>query len=110
VRRELLIVGYIVLIVVLLSSALIFHFEKDIQPDKYGKPSDAIWWSFVTLATVGYGDLAPVTLGGRAVAVVTMVIGIGIFGVFVSLIGSAFTHSMKKEEWKHDRRLASEPN
>lgn len=48
------------------------------------------------MATVGYGDLSPVTMGGRIVAVFTMIGGIGIFGVFVSLIGSAFMSS--KEE------------
>lgn len=98
VKNELLVVGYVVLMVLILSSVLILQFEKEAQPDKFVKPSDALWWAFVTMATVGYGDLAPVTMGGRIVAAFTMVIGIGIFGVFVSLVGSAFVVTWKEEK------------
>lgn len=98
VKKELYVLGYVIFILVLLSSAMIYQFEREAQPDKFAKPSDAVWWSFVTLATVGYGDLAPVTIGGRIVAVLTMTCGIGIFGVFVSLIGSAFMVKMKEEK------------
>ena len=106
VRSELYVVGYIVCIVVVFSSVLILQFEKGAQPDKFDKPSDALWWSFVTMATVGYGDLAPVTLGGRVVAIFTMVVGIGIFGVFVSLIGSALIVTWKEQQ-DEQRKLNS---
>lgn len=104
VKQELFVVGYIVCIVVVFSSVLILQFEKAAQPDKFDKPSDALWWSFVTMATVGYGDLAPVTLAGRIVAIFTMVIGIGIFGVFVSLIGSALIMTWKEQYGKDPPR------
>lgn len=112
VKSELYVVGYIVCIVVVFSSVLILQFEKDAQPDKFDKPSDALWWSFVTMATVGYGDLAPVTLAGRVVAIFTMVIGIGVFGVFVSLIGSALIVTWKEqqdEQRKSNASLQSKP-
>lgn len=101
VKQELFVVGYIVCIVLVFSSVLILQFEKDAQPDKFTKPSDALWWAFVTMATVGYGDLAPVTIGGRIVAIFTMVIGIGIFGVFVSLFGSAMLMVWKEHQVNH---------
>jgi voltage-gated potassium channel len=90
IKNDLLIVGYIVIIFIVLSSVMILQFEQSEQPDKFSKPSDALWWSLVTMATVGYGDLSPITIGGRIVATFTMIGGIGIFGVFVSLIGNAF--------------------
>lgn len=103
VRNELLMVGYVVGMVLLFSSSLIYQFEKEAQPDKFTKPSDAIWWCFVTLTTVGYGDLAPVTIAGRVVAVITMIIGLGIFGIFISLIGSAFVTSLKEHNDEQQR-------
>jgi voltage-gated potassium channel len=51
---------------------------------------DALWWSFVTVATVGYGDRFPVTAGGRAVAVLLMIVGIAMFGIFTSTLGDWF--------------------
>ena len=59
---------------------------------------DSVWWCVVTLGTVGYGDIAPVTGLGRWIAGITMVIGLGIFGTFISLIGSAFISTMQDEE------------
>ena len=56
---------------------------------------DALWWSFVTVTTVGYGDLSPVTPMGRAIAVVLMLVGIGLFGGLTANLASAI---MKSEE------------
>ncbi len=52
--------------------------------------SDAIWWSFVTITTVGYGDFYPVTLAGRIIAAVLMVAGVGLFGAFTAYVASYF--------------------
>jgi voltage-gated potassium channel len=51
---------------------------------------DAIWWSFVTITTVGYGDIFPETIGGRLMGVVVMIFGIGFLGMFTATIASAF--------------------
>jgi voltage-gated potassium channel len=56
-----------------------------------------LWWSFITLTTVGYGDVFPVTMSGRIVAIVTLIVGMGIFGTFLSLIGSAFISTMQEK-------------
>jgi voltage-gated potassium channel len=49
---------------------------------------DALWWSFVTVTTVGYGDMFPITFAGRAVAVVLMLTGIGLFGGLAANVAS----------------------
>ena len=58
---------------------------------------DSFWWSFVTITTVGYGDIAPSTLGGRIVGVIVMVFGIGMLGMFTATIASIFVEGKLKE-------------
>lgn len=59
---------------------------------------DAIWWSFVTITTVGYGDVTPTTLGGRMTGVVVMVFGIGLLGMFTATVASIFVEGNLKKE------------
>ncbi|KAA3616008.1 MAG: cag pathogenicity island protein Cag26 [Calditrichaeota bacterium] len=59
---------------------------------------NALWWSVVTMTTVGYGDLAPITVGGRMVGTVIMILGIGILGIFTATIASVFVEKKLKEE------------
>lgn len=98
VLPQLEIIGLVLVMVVTISSTAIYEVERDAQPDKFQSMGDALWWCVVTLATVGYGDLAPVTAMGRFIASVTMVIGLSIFGTFISLIGGAFITAMQDEE------------
>ena len=58
----------------------------------------AIWWSYVTITTVGYGDKYPVTTEGRIIAMFLMTAGVGLFGTFTAYIASLFVSDNKKEE------------
>ncbi len=110
VRHELAVVSFVAVVVLFSSSLAMYEFEHEFQPVAYKHMWDSIWWSFVTLTTVGYGDIVPVTVGGRLVGIVTMVIGIGIFGTFISLIGSSFLTTMREEdEAAHQGRVLGEP-
>jgi len=81
------------------GSMAILNLEKA-SPDRNIKtPSDALWWSVVTITTVGYGDRYPVTDGGRIVAVVLMTAGVGLFGTFTGFVASMFVEpDLKREE------------
>lgn len=98
VREELALVSFVAILVLLCSSVAMHEFERDAQPDKFGRLADSLWWSFVTLTTVGYGDLYPITAAGRIVAVVTMLAGIGVLGTFLSLVGSSFLTTIHGED------------
>ena len=70
--------------------------------------ADALWWSFVTITTVGYGDKFPVTPEGRAIAVLLMTAGVGLFGTFTGLVASYFVEPEQKREIAEDAAVMAE--
>jgi voltage-gated potassium channel len=95
VRYEFGVIGFAVLTLLLVCSVAVYELEREAQPVAFAHVSDAVWYSVTTLTTVGYGDKVPVTAGGRLVAVFMMVGGLGLFGTFVSLVGSAFLEELR---------------
>jgi voltage-gated potassium channel len=73
-----------------LGAWLVMLFEQNVKGSNIHGYGDAIWWAVVTVTTVGYGDRFPITPGGRAVAVVLMLIGIGLIGVLTASVASFF--------------------
>ncbi len=69
---------------------LVLLFEENSKTANIHSYPDALWWAIVTVTTVGYGDRYPVTAGGRAVAVVLMLIGIGLIGILTATVASVF--------------------
>lgn len=74
----------------------ILKLEKDVPGSNIHTAEDALWWSYVTITTVGYGDKYPVTTEGRLLAAVLMTVGVGLFGTFTAYVASWFV--VKKEE------------
>jgi voltage-gated potassium channel len=79
------------------SAIIVMEFERD-STSRISEPSDAIWWAFCTVTTVGYGDYYPVTTEGRITAVVLMTLGVGLFGTLAGYVGSMFTGPTSKAE------------
>jgi voltage-gated potassium channel len=89
----------------LFSSVAILQFETD--PNSNIKTAeDAIWWSYVTITTVGYGDKYPVTTEGRIIAVILMTVGVGLFGTFTAFVSSWFVKSNEQTQEKNSDRAA----
>jgi voltage-gated potassium channel len=87
-------------LLIIFSSISILQFETD--PNSNIKTAeDALWWSYVTVTTVGYGDKFPVTTEGRVIGVILMTAGVGLFGTFTGFISSWFL-GVKKTEDKSD--------
>ncbi|MBD3183624.1 hypothetical protein GF312_15140 [Candidatus Poribacteria bacterium] len=91
---RLMVVTFGILVVGTVGMAL---FERGAN-DNLNSISDAVWWSFVTVTTVGYGDISPVTIGGRIVAVVVMIFGIGFLGMFTATIASIFVERKIRQD------------
>jgi len=92
-RAELLIFTFIALVVLYLSAVGIYHFEHEAQPDTFGSIPACLWWALATLTTVGYGDVYPVTLVGRAFTGAVLLVGLGVIAVPAGLITSALLES-----------------
>ena len=97
VRRHLNALGFAVLVLVLFSHAAIYECERTAQPEKFATAFDAIWFSCVSITTVGYGDIFPVTVIGRIVTMLTFVAGIMIFGTFAAVMNSSFAELLEQE-------------
>ena len=80
------------------GSLLVLSVERAAPSANIKSFPDAIWWALVTVATVGYGDKYPVTPEGRAIAVVLMVLGIGLFGLIAATLSSFFVEQQTKKE------------
>ncbi|WP_400260020.1 potassium channel family protein [Candidatus Methanomassiliicoccus intestinalis] len=81
---------FIIILIIEFGSIAAYSFETADPNANIQTPTDALWWSIVTIATVGYGDFYPVTLGGRLTAVVMMTAGIGIFATLTGYLANRY--------------------
>lgn len=80
-------------------SSLVYYFEREAQPDKYSSIPASLWWGIVTLTTVGYGDVTPVTVLGKMAGGFTAVLGLCMFAIPVGIIASAFIEAVRRREF-----------
>ena len=86
-------------VVLILVSSLMFVFEQSAQPEAFGSIPAALWWGIVTLTTVGYGDVAPVTVGGKIFGALVTVMGVGIVAVPAGILASGFNQEIRKRDF-----------
>jgi voltage-gated potassium channel len=84
--------------VLVVSSVMVLQFETRSSDSNIRTGGDALWWAFVTITTVGYGDRFPVTMLGRATAVAVMAAGIGIIGALASILASILVPQAEQPE------------
>jgi len=107
-KRELPVLGaagFLMLLLVMLAASLGYLFEHEVQPDKFENIPQSIYWAVITLASVGYGDLSPVTPMGRMMTVVLAIVGIGIFALPAGLLSSAFTDQLRLDRERLNRMV-----
>lgn len=97
-KEEIVLFLIVTLILIYISAVGIYYFENEAQPEHFASVFDSLWWSIITLTTVGYGDVYPVTVGGRVFTFIILMIGLGIVAIPTGIISSALTKSVDKNE------------
>ncbi|MCX5856991.1 MAG: potassium channel family protein, partial [Deltaproteobacteria bacterium] len=87
----------ITLVLIFFSSASVYYFEDNVPDSNIRSLWDGVWWSVVTMGTVGYGDKYPVSPGGRIVGLMLIFSGIGLMSLFTATIASMFVEQRIKE-------------
>ncbi len=93
---------FILAIILVFASTGIFLFEHKMQPESFSSIPAAIWWAVATLTTVGYGDVIPITTGGKIFGIGVMIVGIGMVALPAGILASAFSKQLhqRHEEYK----------
>jgi voltage-gated potassium channel len=94
--------GVTALIVLYISAIGIHYFEHDAQPERFASVFDSLWWAVATLTTVGYGDIYPITVGGRLFTFLILVLGLGLIAVPSGLMASALSRVRADEAAQKD--------
>ncbi len=98
-RRALLGSFTILLGTALIAAALMYLAERHVQPDKLGTIPEALWWAIVTLSTIGYGDVVPVTPLGKFIAIISVFLGMIMIALPVGIIATAFAEQIHRREF-----------
>ena len=97
-KEEVMIFFFATLILLYLSAVGIYYFEHEAQPKIFSSIIHSLWWVLVTLTTVGYGDVVPLTLGGKLFTFVILICGLGVVAIPAGIVASALSKVVKNEE------------
>ena len=101
-REEIIVFFLVTLLLLYFSGVGIYYFENPVQPENFSSVFSGLWWAVATLTTVGYGDIYPVTVGGRIFTFLILMIGLGIVAVPTGMLASALAQAREKED-KEDK-------
>ncbi len=104
--EELAISMLIVAIATVLSGSVMWMIEAEAQPEHFRSIPAGIWWAIISITTIGYGDVAPITPLGKAVGGVIAVLGICIFALPVGVLGAGFVEEMARAKGRTDARIS----
>lgn len=108
IKEEVVLFFMVTLILVFLSASGIYFFENEAQPEEFSSLFASLWWAIVTLTTVGYGDVFPITIGGKVFTFFILILGIGIVTIPAGLVATALTKARTLEEKEEDGTLKKE--
>lgn len=106
-RHELGLTMMIAVVLMLVSSTLLYWAEGEIQPDKFGSIPRALWWSIITLTTIGYGDAFPISPLGRFFAGLTAICGVGLVAMPTGILAAAFSDTVQRRRERLLREQAA---
>lgn len=96
---------FIVLILIIIAASGMYLVERTAQPEEFGSIPAAMWWAAVTVTTVGYGDVTPITILGRMISVLIMILGIGLVALPAGMLASRFSEELHHRREEYRRRV-----
>ncbi len=87
---------FILMVILILAASGIYLVESDVQPEAFGSIPAAMWWAVATLTTVGYGDVTPITAGGKVFGAIVTIVGIGMVALPAGILASAFSDHLRR--------------
>lgn len=97
-REEIVLYLLLTALLLYLAAVGIYHFENTAQPEAFASVFHCMWWAAVTLTTVGYGDVYPITLGGRIFTFFLLLVGLGVVAVPAGLVASALAKAREMDD------------
>ena len=97
--RSLLAALNVMLVLLMIAATIMYMLEHNAQPQLFSSIPASLWWAIVTIATVGYGDMTPITIGGRIFAGITMLIGIAMFAVPAGILATGFAAEIRRRDF-----------
>jgi voltage-gated potassium channel len=101
-REEIIIFAIVTVILLYFAATGIYYFEHEAQPEVFASIFHSMWWAVTTLTTVGYGDMYPITTGGRIFTFIILIIGLGIVAIPAGLLAAALNKVRRDDEGDAD--------
>ncbi len=96
-KEELVLTTALMAMLLVMSASTMYYCENTAQPEQFPDIPSTLWWAVVTLTTVGYGDVFPVTVAGKFVASIIAILGIGMFALPTGILGAGFVEAIQKQ-------------
>ena len=84
-------------LMILMAAFGAYHFEHKAQPEQFSHMGDALWWAVATLTTVGYGDIYPITIGGKVMTAIVVLCGLGIVAAPAGIVATAMATTLRQK-------------
>ncbi len=97
-KEELFVTAMVMMMMIIMSASFMYFAENEAQPDKFPDIPSTVWWAVMTLTTVGYGDVFPITPLGKCLTMVIAILGIGMFALPVGIFGAGFVEEIQKQK------------
>ena len=97
-KAELVTASFFLMILLIIASTFMYFVENASQPEVFSSIPAAMWWAATTITTVGYGDIYPITAGGKVIAAIISILGIGMFALPTGILGAGFVEEMQSRK------------
>lgn len=103
-KEEFIFIFVVLLVLVLTLTPIVYHFEKEVQPEVFTSMTTTMWWAIITFTTVGYGDMYPITAVGRILTAIVSFLGIALYAIPGSIFTSALLEKLNERKKERSKK------